>query len=125
MSCCGIDPIASVQECGDEGEPFLGAALGQKLETFPSRRLAAMIFCGPPAMSPTTQAMTPRPTMIMTELEEIGHGHGPHPAPDGVGEDDTAADDDSGLEGDGAARQRSRKQGRGPSVAPRSSRDRR
>src|SRR5256885_11747450 len=66
MSCCGIDPIASVRRAVTKPSHSLVPPLGQN-SNFDASAAAAMIVPGPPAMSPTNQAMTPRPTMIMTD----------------------------------------------------------
>src|SRR5436190_1567403 len=66
MSCCGIDPIASVRNAVTKASHSLAPPLGQN-SNFPASAAAAMTLPGPPAMSPTNQAMIPRPTMIMTD----------------------------------------------------------
>src|SRR5436309_4179011 len=92
------------EEGGDESQPFLGAAPGPELE------LSRLGGYGDDLSGPTRHVADepgdhPEADDYHDRLEEISHGNGPHPAPDRVGEYDDAADDDSGLERDGAARQ--------------------
>ena len=66
MSCCGIEPIASVRNAVTKASHSRAPPLGQN-PNFPASATAPITLPAPPAMSPTNQAMIPRPTMIITD----------------------------------------------------------
>ena len=66
MSCCGIEPMASVRNAVVNASHSLVPPLGQNSKR-PASADAAITLPGPPAMSPTIQATMARPTMIITD----------------------------------------------------------
>ena len=66
MSCCGIEPMASVIQAAMNHSHSLVPPLGKKSNRLASAA-AAMTFAGPPAMSPTSQAIAARPARMITD----------------------------------------------------------
>ena len=66
MSCCGTEPIASVSHAVPNASHSLAPPFGQK-SNLPASAAAAITLPAPPAMSPTTQATSVTPMMIITD----------------------------------------------------------
>ena len=86
-SCCGIEPIASVIQAATKASHSLAPPLGQN-SNFPASDAAAITLpsaAGHVAHQPGDRGEADEDDH---RLEQIGHRHRPHAAPDGVAEHD-------------------------------------
>jgi hypothetical protein len=91
-SCCGTEPKAKAKNAPAMAHQP-GASSGRTLN-LPSAAAWAIDLAGPPAMSPTSIATRRQADQDDHGLEQVGEGHRPHAAEDGVDQHHRAADHD-------------------------------